>query len=54
MEVRHILENAELSLDMEKCIEITKNLCDLFDVGASLKDLESPTMEALRFFLGSS
>ncbi len=38
-----------MSLEIDRCIEVTDNLCNLFDSGASRDNLESPTMEALRY-----
>ena len=41
--------NGALALEIDRCIELTDELCDLFESGASTDDLESPTMEALRY-----
>ncbi len=38
-----------MSLEIDKCIEVADNLCDQFDSDTSSNNLESPTMEVLRF-----
>jgi len=43
------LENVELSLNIDKCINLANNLCDLFDTDVPTADLESVTMETLRY-----
>jgi hypothetical protein len=48
------LEDIQVSLDIEKCIEITNDLSELFDAKTSSDELETPTMAGLRFLWDQS
>lgn len=43
-----------MSLDIEKCIEVTNNLSELFDANTSSDELETPTIDGLRFLWNQS
>ncbi len=44
-----LLENIALPLEIDRCIEVTDNLCNLFDSDTSFGNLETPTMGTLRY-----
>ncbi len=48
------MEDNRNSLDIEKCIEIANNLCELIDANTSYSEFEVPTTEGLRFLWDQS